>query len=113
VKRVILDGVHTNEDETTVDDKRKHFIPPKERGKRVQSARVEFMNDHFNLGLKNCSAVPKNTGISTFNPTRIFRTRDWQVLQKPEQKFYSFCFDKRIVLSDFDTVPYGYVGPLG
>lgn len=63
---------------------------------------------HVECGERN-SAVCGSNGISVYNQTKISRTRDWRVVQKTEQKFYSFCFDKRIILPNFDTVPYGYV----
>lgn len=117
VKDVIFEGVHMNQDDEVDDvaalDSRRRFISARRRQKRIGSDRSVFMNDHENLGSDKASAIPKQNGISAFNPRRIFRTRDWRVMKKPEQKFYSFCFDKRIVLTDYNTVPYGYLGPLG
>jgi hypothetical protein len=78
-----------------------------------ESMRQQFLKGHLAKGAEAASAIANTEGISCFNPRRIFRSRDFQVLKKAEQKMYTFCFDKRIVLENFDTLPYGYVGDLG
>lgn len=115
LKQVILGGVRTCEDvgqETSEEiGKRKKIVPKEQRMLRTTELREEFMKEH--LAQEGASAVAGERGISVFNPTRIFRTRDWRMLKKEDQKLYTFCFDKRIVLSNLDTVPFGYVGKLG
>ena len=57
----------------------------------------------------NATAIVGDSGISVFNPVRIFRTKTWDVIQKPEQKMYRFYFDKRRLCGgDYDTLPYGF-----
>jgi hypothetical protein len=58
---------------------------------------------------KYASAIPTDDVISTINKVTIVRTRDWKIEQKIKQKLYSFYFDKRIILSNLDTLPFGYV----
>jgi hypothetical protein len=107
VKNLILSGVHNNR-------KREHSIErneqiPAKRRKMVTDAQKTVFSEqhaHFN---QEAHALYTDQGISVYNPRRIFRTRDWSLLQKPEQKLYSFCFDKRIVLTNNDTLPYGHI----
>ncbi len=85
---------------------------PKKRKLRLEKARSALQSEHLELGAAQ-SALVKPTCISVYNSVRIQRTSQWKILQTPEQKLYSFCFDKRIILSNYDSLPYGYVGPLG
>ena len=85
---------------------------PKRRKLNIEKARKVLLADHLQSNAWQ-SALVTPTCISVYNAQRIQRTCQWQVLQTPEQKLYSFCFDKRIILSNYDTIPYGYVGPLG
>jgi hypothetical protein len=107
IKRVIMNGL------MTVDDQERVVIPSCKIQKlekdleRRQLEKLHLMNGEI------ASAFNGLQGISVYKPTRILRTRDWRVLKKPEQKLYGFCFDKRIILSNYDTVPFGYVGGLG
>ena len=55
------------------------------------------------------SAFSSTKGISVYAPTNIGRTKKFEVVQKAEQKLYSFFFDKRIILSNYDTIPFGFV----
>jgi hypothetical protein len=70
--------------------------------------RKEMLQTHLDNSRGEATAVCGDRAISAYNPKRIFRSRTWDVLQRPEQKLYTFCFDKRIMLDNFDTLPYGY-----
>ena len=119
IKKVILDAVRFGDDVEDEPDvslgsmvKRKKIVPFRKRAMNVENQRKEFLDVHVRAG-DEATALAGDAGISVYNPKRIFRSRDWKMFQKPEQKLFSFCFDKRIVLSDLNTVPYGYVGDLG
>lgn len=102
IKKIILEGVSTKKDG--------RVIPPSEKVRKItlEGNRNLLFARHIQ-NPEQASAIATNVGISVYSPSRIIRTRDWNMLKKPEQKLYSFCFDKRIVLSDLNTVPYGYI----
>ena len=51
----------------------------------------------------------KVVNISIVNPSKITRrAQNTTIFNKPEVKTYRKVYDKRVVLPDFDTVPYGY-----
>ena len=50
-----------------------------------------------------------NEAISIYNVNRILRTNAFELIRGVEQKMYKYNFNKRIVLSDYRAVPYGYV----
>jgi hypothetical protein len=108
VKHLILSGVH-NKRKHPDEIERNELIPAKRRKLFTEGQRALFAEQHEQIGKDEAHALHTEQGISVYNPRRIFRTRDWSLLQKPEQKLYSFCFDKRIVLSNNDTLPYGYM----
>lgn len=114
VKQVILGGVRNCEDVELSGEilRRKKIVPSKTRSLMGLTLKEEFLSSHKSFG-DEMSAIAGPSGISVYNPRRIFRSRDWKMLKKPEQKLYMFCFDKRIVLSNLDTVPFGYVGHVG
>jgi hypothetical protein len=66
-----------------------------------------FTNIHAS-NPQSASAGSTENYISTFNPTKIVRDKRWKLLSRPEQKLYTIMYDKRVVLSDFETLPYGY-----
>ena len=101
MKRVVLGCVSF-----AAESERMEILPMKRRKLDVMKLRDEFALDHRES--KGASALAGGRGISVYNPVRIFRTRDWKVIQKPEQKLYSFHFDKRIVLNDMSTLPFGW-----
>jgi hypothetical protein len=39
---------------------------------------------------------------------RIARTNKWELIAKEEQKLFDVYFTKRVVLKNFDTLPYGF-----
>jgi hypothetical protein len=84
----------------------------KKRKLQVQKEREGLRAEHLELDAWQSALVRPNC-ISVYNACRIQRTPLWKILRTPEQKLYTFCFDKRIILSNFDSLPYGYVGPLG
>jgi len=53
----------------------------------------------------------KNCTVSTIDIpySQITRDKDRNVLTKPVNMKYRVVYDKRIVLSDFTTIPYGYI----
>jgi hypothetical protein len=82
--------------------------PPTAKRKRL--LREEFLEEHEEICSQEPSAIPGEHGISIYNPLRIFRTKDWRVIQRAEQKLYSFHFDKRVIERDtYDTFPYGFM----
>jgi hypothetical protein len=82
--------------------------PPTAKRKHV--LRAEFLGEHLDICGDEPSAIPGDHGISIYNPLRIFRTKDWRVIQRAEQKLYSFHFDKRVIERDtYDTFPYGFM----
>jgi hypothetical protein len=98
IKNVILNGVEGLRDGPGRPAKRRKLLH-----------RAEFMDKHLE-NPEEPTAFAEPHGISVYNPVRIARTRDWEVLQKAEQKLYSFDFDKRVIDSQtYDTFPYGYV----
>jgi len=71
---------------------RKYFAEKHSENPNESSAFIE--NDRF--------------AISVYNPIKISRTADWIVLSRKEQKMFVFNYDKRIVKSDFSTIPFGF-----
>jgi hypothetical protein len=113
-REVILNGISTNEDLLTacaagLEDsvKRVGIVAGRKRPREEAKIRAEFLRGH-EQDKENCSAIANDRAISTYNPFRIFRARDFQVLQRPDQKIFSCCFNKRIILSDHTTIPFGY-----
>lgn len=52
---------------------------------------------------------PQAKIIATHNPSKITRDKyDHIIFNKSETKKYRVVYDKRVVLSNFDTVPFGY-----
>ncbi len=64
---------------------------------------------HKEVGAHSSAVLDSKRGISFFSSNKIHRTPTWDVIVKPEQKFFSVFFNKRIVCSDFNTVPFGFV----
>jgi hypothetical protein len=112
IKKVLINGLMTADDDDQGDSLRVKMLNAKKRKVDNLACREAHFEEHMKEASKT-SAIWGEKGISVFNPTRILRTRDWKILKKPEQKLYSFYFDKRIVLSNFDTIPFGYIGPIG
>lgn len=72
-----------------------------------ENQREMFSKQHAENPEKS-TAFFSEFAISVYNPQKITRNKDWDVLSIKEQKIFSFCFDKRIVKRDFSTIPFGY-----
>jgi hypothetical protein len=107
IKKVIINGLMTVNDEDRV------VIPSSEIQKFQKELERRNLAKAHSDKINCASAFVGGKTISTYKPTRIVRTRDWRIMKRPEQKLYSFCFDKRIILSNFSTVPFGYIGSAG
>ena len=105
VKRVVLKGVFAEEDEENPCE-RVTRKPAKQRKLDNNALQKTFLAQHLSSELP--SALSDKEGISVYNPWRILRTRKWDVMQAEEQKLYSFDFNKRIILSNLKTIPYGW-----
>ena len=80
---------------------------PKTFRMMAKQKRVEFSEQH-NRTASESSAFSDLFAISVFNPNKITRSDSWRVLSKKEQKLFLFNYDKRIVRSDFTTIPFGF-----
>jgi hypothetical protein len=88
---------------------RKRPMDGKVRAEQNKRLKVDLFERHQeSRGRASTLVANTGAGISAFNGARIYRTRDLRIIQKPEHKLYSFWFDKRIMLLDFNTVPFGY-----
>jgi hypothetical protein len=58
--------------------------------------------------VKKPSAIATDNFISVYNPQAIARTEKWGLVQRTEQKLYTFNYDKRIITANYDTVPFGF-----
>jgi hypothetical protein len=83
--------------------------PKAEQKQKHEQIRQDIFNE-FHRDQEHCGGGGANkNAISVYNVNRILRTRSFELLKGIEQKLYTFNFDKRIVLSDYSAVPYGYV----
>lgn len=115
MKRVILS---TAANELSEDDEFDENIEPapkplkilnrKEKRERNRKLRFEaYLGGHYQ-NMSKPSAIAGENFISLYNPQKISREKNWQLVSKPEQKLYTVSYDKRVVLSDFETQPFGY-----
>jgi hypothetical protein len=104
MKTLIEDFVRENADEEGCVQFPKEFFSRTEVCKR----RELFMSKHLEHGEKPSSFFEKGVGVSIFNPRKIKRTETWMVTSEHEQKLFIFDYNKRIVLKDFSTIPFGY-----
>ncbi len=74
----------------------------------VARKRDFFLSKHLENPQKASSFFDKEIGVSIFNPRKIKRTETWVITSQQEQKLFMFDYDKRIVLKDFSTIPFGY-----
>jgi hypothetical protein len=80
----------------------------KERMNEAKLLRDEAFNQ-FHVGdVSKPSSGAGEKFISVFNPSKITRENLWTLVSKPEQKLYTISYDKRVVLEDFDTLPFGF-----
>jgi hypothetical protein len=57
---------------------------------------------------RSSTVIDVSKGISVLNAHRIVRSKLWELGAREEQKMFAVYFNKRIVLSNFDTLPFGY-----
>jgi hypothetical protein len=100
IKRVIINYVETNND-PTID--RVRVV------KSFESLRAAVFKEFHDLTPDKSSAIARHNIISSYNPNKIKRTRNWELLRSSEQKVYTPSLSKRIILNNFHAVPYGYV----
>ena len=74
----------------------------------ISKRRDFFMTKHLDHPDRATSFFEKEIGVSIFNPRKIKRTETWVITSQHEQKLFMFDYDKRIVLKDFSTIPFGY-----
>lgn len=84
------------------------ILSAKEKAKKQVEWRDEAFQRFHADNTETASAGVGQNYISTFNPSKIVRDKKWHLLSKPEQKLYSIMYDKRVVLSNFDSLPYGF-----
>lgn len=84
------------------------ILTKKERAINQAQWRNQAYQSFHGINPEEASAIAQQNFISTFNPAKIVRDKRWHLLSKPEQKLYSIMYDKRVVLNDFDSIPYGY-----
>jgi hypothetical protein len=104
MKTLVEDFVKNNADE----DGCVQF--PKNLFSRTEVCRTRdfFMEKHLEHPDKVSSCFERGVGVSIFNPRKIKRTETWVITSQHEQKLFLFDYDKRIVLKDFSTIPFGY-----
>jgi hypothetical protein len=104
MKTLVEDFVKNNADE----DGCVQF--PKNLFSRTEVCRTRdfFMEKHLEYPDKVSSCFERGVGVSIFNPRKIKRTETWVITSQHEQKLFLFDYDKRIVLKDFSTIPFGY-----
>jgi hypothetical protein len=118
VMNVTLNGILTNEDILSAEDaspilpqsskRRIGIVAGRKRPRERAELRQELLVEHEQMDAENCSSIANERAISTYNPFRIFRARDFRILQRPEQKIFTCCFNKRIIMSNYTTIPFGY-----
>jgi hypothetical protein len=66
------------------------------------------MSDVHGKTPKQHSATVGSDYISVYTPHQIKRARGFTLQSVPMQKLYTVNYDKRVVLPNFDTVPFGF-----
>jgi hypothetical protein len=61
-----------------------------------------------NLHPEEPSSYASEDYVSVYNPSAIKITPDWRLIKDIQQKILTCHYDKRLVMSDFDTVPFGF-----
>ena len=79
-----------------------------QRSRRIALWRDRAFEEIHSLNPQIASAGNTENYISTFNPNKIVRSKKWQLLSKPEQKIFTIMYDKRRVLNNYDTIPFGF-----
>jgi hypothetical protein len=68
-------------------------------------AAIKFME---NIRMKQHNAYSTERYIATLNVNKIGISKDWKVTSRIEQKLLTCNYNKRIILSDFSTRPFGF-----
>lgn len=85
------------------------FLNKSEFSSTSKTVRHQFAIKHSETPNASSAFFDKDCfAISVYNPTKISRTHDWIVLSRKEQKLFIFNYDKRILKSDFSTIPFGF-----
>ena len=94
--------------ESCKEPKTSRVTPYNKRVHKNADKRNDIMQ-HFHNRNPNCaSSIAMHDAISVFNPNCIKRSKTWELLSEPEQKLYTVNYDKRIVMGDFNTFPFGF-----
>jgi hypothetical protein len=83
----------------------------KTRAEKNRGRRDAIMKEHHSKNPDQASSIATSNAISVYNPNTIARSSTWELLSKAEQKLYTVCYDKRIVMANLDTYPFGYRFP--
>jgi hypothetical protein len=103
--QLIQTFVHENSDEFEI----VQFPDETQKRKKSKEIRQYFEEKHLETASSSSAFFDKDLfAISVYNPIKISRTREWIVLSRKEQKLFVFNYDKRIVRSDFSTIPFGF-----
>jgi len=95
---------------TIDDDDVQPFVCLKSRElfkKTLTEKRSELLIEHRKNPLQP-SGITIPGAISIYNPFKIKIQNDWKLSTITEQKLYSCLYDKRMVMKDFTTLPFGY-----
>ena len=77
---------------------------------KVRGFTLNFKNSQL-INFESVKNIVLNDGgsIYTCNPNKICRSNtNYQIYSREEKKKYGMVYNKRILLSDFNTLPYGY-----
>ena len=80
----------------------------KNRTKKNAMKRDEIREEFHNANPDSASSIATPSAISVFSPNTIARSATWELLSVAQQKMYTVNFDKRVVLGNYDTFPYGF-----
>lgn len=75
--------------------------------KKITEKRSEMLNEHLRNAASS-SATVRDGVISIYNPCKIKIQNDWKISSVTEQKLYTCLYDKRMVMKNFTTLPFGY-----
>jgi hypothetical protein len=78
----------------------------KDHRKEAKLIREYFIDKHADDD--ECVLFDREKGISVIYKNKIRRTGDFQLISVTEERLNKFYFDKRVIQSNYDTVPFGY-----
>jgi hypothetical protein len=82
---------------------------PKDRIQYNALRRAEINANFHQIDPTVPSATAHPDCLSVYYPQNITRKSCFKIFNQPLQKLYSVYYDKRVVLSNYDTIPYGYI----